>query len=322
MERKPQAVLITGAPGIGKSELVYELAAALLCETGLGKQAACGQCLACHWFEQNNHPDFRLLSPIQEESKGKGESAYEIKIAQIREIADFVNIGAHRAGRRIILLDPADALNTVSANALLKTLEEPTENMHFLLVSSSPGRLPATIRSRCLRYRMASPADSIALQWLATQSSSPTEQLSAAFDAAGKSPRAALSLLDPGSKAGFDAALNLIAALPEADLMQTTDRIASIDPRLWLDMLRRWTADIARVLAGAPPRTFPKSSPTSEEAGKKNRFGAAFGAFRPAGPSVGTVVPPAQPALVLRIGFVRLSGSLQELTHSERDRAN
>ncbi len=273
MDRAPQAVLITGAPGIGKSELAYELAAALLCEQGGGRTVACGECPACHWFRQNNHPDFRMLTPIVDDGKGKGEAAFEIKIAQIREIAEFVTTGAHRAGKRIILLDPADALNNVSANALLKTLEEPTESMHFLLVSSSPQRLPATLRSRCVNYQVTAPASAVSLKWLASQSSLPAEQLATTLNAAGGSPRAALAMLDPGRKAGFDAALALIAALPEANLLQTTDRISSIELRLWVDLLRRWTLDIARVLAGAPPGTFAEQGTRLKMLSRKTDLG-------------------------------------------------
>ncbi len=279
--------MITGDPGIGKSDLAYELAAALLCERGAGLTAACGQCPACHWFAQNNHPDFRFLTPIQDEAKGKSEPAFEIKIAQIREIAEFVATGAHRAGKRIVLLDPADALNTISANALLKTLEEPTTDLHFLLVSSHDQRLPATLRSRCLRYAMTSPARALKVQWLASQSALPAKQplpakqLEAALSAAGGSPRAALAMLDPARRAGFDAALVLIAGLPEADLLQTADRMASIDARLWLELLRRWTVDIARVLAGSAPQTFSEQSMRLTQLGQKTDFERlALGASR------------------------------------------
>ncbi len=260
MLRQPQALLLTGPPGIGKSELATELAAAMLCERAGGVRPACADCPACYWFSQNNHPDFRRLTPILDDGKAKGESAFEIKIGQIRELADFVATGAHRAGKRIVLLDPADALNAIAANALLKTLEEPTKDLHFLLVSSSFQRLPATLRSRCLRYSVHAPDRSRVLHWLSEQTTIPAPQIATALNVAAGSPRGALALLDPTRKAGYDAALALIAALPEADLLSSADRLTSIDARLWLALLRRWTVDIARVLAGSAPQTFVDQS--------------------------------------------------------------
>lgn len=256
MQGQPAAVLLTGAPGIGKTELGLQLAAAMLCEAGAGLRPACGQCPACHWFSQGNHPDFRLLTPVQDEGKTKGESAYEIKIGQIREIADFVTTGAHRAGRRIVLLDPADVMNGITANALLKTLEEPTANMHFLLVSSQPRRLPATVRSRCLQFQMTAPTTTETLSWLAAQSTLPEAQLRTALSAAGGSPRLAKSLLEPGAKAAVEAVLAHISSLPEAGVLAVADRLTPIDPRLWLDLLRRWTVDLALVASGGAARSF------------------------------------------------------------------
>lgn len=255
-ERQPQAILLEGLPGIGKSDLAGALAAALLCETHQGRAPACGRCGACGWFNQGNHPDFRLLTPIQDEGKGKAEGAYEIKIGQIREVADFVSLGAHRAGRRIVVVDPADVLNTVSANALLKTLEEPTPGMLFVLVSSQPQRLPATVRSRCLKFRVDAPRREAVLDMLASASNLPRPALSELLALAGESPRLALLLLDSERRATYEAIVSLIAELPDADPMAVADRLTSLDVRIWFDILRRWLSDLARVRSGAAPRVF------------------------------------------------------------------
>src|SRR5690606_27063109 len=93
----------------------------------------------------------------------------EIKIDQIRALADFMNISTHRQGMRVILLYPAEALNTAAANALLKTLEEPPPNTMFLLVSNSLDRLLPTILSRCRKFALTMPGKDEALQWLNEQ---------------------------------------------------------------------------------------------------------------------------------------------------------
>lgn len=256
MERDPQAVLIDGAAGIGKTELAVLLSAALLCETHGGRRPACRQCQACLWFEQGNHPDFRVLRPLVEEGSGKAEGSFEIRIPQVREIAEFVTIGAHRAGRRVVLVDPADALNTISANALLKTLEEPTPGLTFLLVSSQPSRLPATIRSRCLRFTVRAPLRAEVVADLQAKTGLTPTAIEAALDAAGGSPREALFWLDPANRAVLDATLTQIASLPEADPMSVADRLGTTDIRLWSSVLRRWVHDLARRSAGAEPRSF------------------------------------------------------------------
>ena len=142
-ERMPHAILLHGPAGTGKSAFAALLAKSLLCEAPLQDGQACGACLSCGWFSQYSHPDFRRVRPeifddgdsdasdnsdadAEGETKKTAKSAKapsrEIKIEQIRAMAGFMNLSTHRNGFRIVLLYPAEALNTISANALLKTL--------------------------------------------------------------------------------------------------------------------------------------------------------------------------------------------------------
>ena len=136
--RIPHALLVHGPSGIGKALFAHALAASVLCEKPKGG-LACRDCPSCHWFSQGNHPDYREIVPeaAEEEEEGaedaaKAEKAKSvvIKIDQIRAIADFVALTTHRAGYRVLVLRPAEALQPAAANALLKTLEEPPRHPH------------------------------------------------------------------------------------------------------------------------------------------------------------------------------------------------
>jgi DNA polymerase-3 subunit delta' len=139
-----------------ENELAKQFAASLLCESPEPHGLACGKCLACNWYSQGNHPDFRLLQPdaLNEEAEaeeGKKKLSQQITIDQVRGMDEFLTVGTHRGGLRIVIVNPTEAMNRSTANALLKTLEEPGPSTLFLLVSSEPMRLLPTIRSRCHR---------------------------------------------------------------------------------------------------------------------------------------------------------------------------
>lgn len=174
-ERLPHALLLEGPRGIGKRDFALSFARALLCETTTDDGHACGQCPACHWLAQDSHPDFRLLEPITGEEEGASDDGppsrkrREINIAQVRALGDFVNLSSHRAGGRVVVIHPAEALNPAASNALLKTLEEPSANTHFLLVSHQPHFLLPTIKSRSHRISMPQPNPIQAAAWLKEQ---------------------------------------------------------------------------------------------------------------------------------------------------------
>ncbi len=137
--RLSHAYLLVGPEGVGKRRFADELAAALLCQGGRA-EGACGRCDGCRQLASGNHLAFLAITP----PAGK-----LIEIGVIRGAIEELSL---RAGeRRVVVIDGADRFSEEAANALLKTLEEPPPAIIFLLVTSYPARLLATIHSRCQR---------------------------------------------------------------------------------------------------------------------------------------------------------------------------
>lgn len=160
--RLPHALLFSGIAGIGKKQFATALANSLLCSATNDEGMLCGQCHSCQLRSSQSHPDLLLIEPE--------ESSSVIKIDQIRDVVDFVNQTALIGEYRVIIINPANAMNVNAANALLKSLEEPTEKCIFILITDQSGRLPATIRSRCQKIVFTKPDLAPALSWIETQS--------------------------------------------------------------------------------------------------------------------------------------------------------
>lgn len=183
LETLPHALLVHGPRGIGKLALAERAAQLILCESSEARRRPCGQCEGCRWFAAASHPDFRRVAPealmplppaedeeaAAAEPSRKGKPSHEIKVSQIRELADFLNVGSHRGRRRIALVHPAEQMNLNAANALLKALEEPPGGAMFVLVSHRPARLLPTIRSRCVAVPVPLPTREAAGAWLVSE---------------------------------------------------------------------------------------------------------------------------------------------------------
>lgn len=167
----PHALLLRGNAGIGKQDFALSLSSSLLCHSPVDTMA-CGVCTSCNWFKEGYHPDFRLIGPedadtSEDAPKKKTTKKSQISVEQIRQLIDYLSLSSHQVNhRRILLISPAETLNTASANALLKMLEEPPLNTLFLLVTSQPQRLLATVMSRCQIIDMPMPHQSEAFEWL------------------------------------------------------------------------------------------------------------------------------------------------------------
>ncbi len=181
-DRIPHALLIHGPAGIGKAGLAAQFARKLLC-TGIAP-LACGQCPSCHLFAADTHPDYQRVGP---EEPGKA-----IKVDAIRKLINDLALKPQYGGYRIFVIDQAEQMNLSSANALLKTLEEPAERTLILLVSHRPSRLPPTILSRCQKLTLRPPKVDEALRWLEAQR--PGCSAEVLLSAAGGSPLRALAL--------------------------------------------------------------------------------------------------------------------------------
>lgn len=160
-EHLPHALLISGPEGLGKHLLADRLTQYLLCEHVRETGLACGECNACNWLRSGTHPD---LVQMQPEEAGKA-----IKVDQVRKLGTDLGMTSHSGRYKIAVIQPAEAMNVNAANSLLKTLEEPTANTLLMLLSATPGRLPATIRSRCQQIRIDCPSGLIAKAWLVQQ---------------------------------------------------------------------------------------------------------------------------------------------------------
>jgi DNA polymerase-3 subunit delta' len=253
----PHALLIHGAQGVGKLALAEKIAQLLLCEAKDAARKPCGACDGCRWYVGGNHPDFRRLEPEVlapqpdvEEEEGeaparRGKPSLEIKIDQVRELADFLNIGSHRGGLRVALVHPAEEMNLNAANALLKALEEPPAGAVFLLVSHRPARLLPTIRSRCVAMPVPIPRKEAALQWLAEQGMPDAERWLAY---AGGAP---LRALDYAGKAVLiERMLSAPAAVEDRDELEL---LAEALQKSALDRAFATLGGEAKYRTGAPP---------------------------------------------------------------------
>lgn len=142
-ERVGHAYLITGPGQIGKIALARTFALALNCEA-LEAERPCGQCRSCQLIAADRHPDVRLLEP---EVSGRGKPT--IKIDTIRELQQGLSLAAYEARTKVAILRQFDAANPNAANAFLKTLEEPPNNVLLLLTANDADALLPTIASRC-----------------------------------------------------------------------------------------------------------------------------------------------------------------------------
>jgi DNA polymerase-3 subunit delta' len=251
----PHALLVYGGDGWGELEFARALAQSLLCENPGPDRSACGHCGACNWFSQGNHPDFRLVVPesmaVETEEEG-GEpgkkKSDQIRIEQVRDLAAFLAVGTHRAGARVILVYPAEAMNPNTQNALLKNLEEPPPGTVFLLVTAQPDRLLPTVRSRCLKFPMAPPDEREALHWLKEQG---VEQAEAALAAFGGAPLAALA----GAQSERDR-LAFIEGLrrPGFDPIALAESVQRVPPWDLVGWLQRWSFDLLLARASGEVR--------------------------------------------------------------------
>lgn len=266
-DRLPHALLVQGQRGLGKFRLARAFAAWLLCENTDRGDEACGNCLACRWFEQGNHPDFRLVQPEAltaaeaEAEESKKKPSQQITIEQIRGLDDFFNIGTHRSGLRIILIHPAESMNRPTANSLLKTLEEPAPGTLFLLVCNEPMRLLPTIRSRCQTLALGLPAEAAACAALAADGiAEPARWLALAggapFLAAELAESELGALLGPlTSRLAGGGRIDPLAAAAELEkLIKASKGTAGI--RQIVEWTQKWAVDLVLIALGRPVRYF------------------------------------------------------------------
>ena len=269
--QRTHALLLHGPQGVGQFEMALTLAQAWLCESTVSVDSdtprPCGVCASCRLVHARSHPDLMVLVPEALRSAlgwnaddageeggsgavdaaGKRKPSKDIRVAEVRRILAFAHTTAAREHGKVVVVYPAEAMNTIAANALLKILEEPTGRLRFVLAGSSADTLLPTIRSRCQSLWLGVPDAEVASAWLRAQGMPRPDVLLAA---AGGQPQEALIWFRDGIDA--QAWLSLPAQLARGESANLpTWPLARV-----VDMMFKVCHDAMRVAAGAAPRYF------------------------------------------------------------------
>lgn len=242
----PHALLLCGPAGLGKRGFLHRFVRGLLCEQAVDGEA-CGRCRSCLLLDAGTHPDLVMLGLGLRKDGGQRS---DIVVDQIRDLSARLAMASQFGGWQVACIDPADAMNTAAANALLKTLEEPSPNTLLLLVADAPWRMPQTIRSRCQRIEFQLPPRDEALAWLQAEG---VKDAAAALDAAGGNPGMAKAWAEEGALARRQEVRKDLTALAagRGETMEVVRRWLDNEPgqRLWF--AAQAAADEARGRAAA-----------------------------------------------------------------------
>lgn len=266
LAQRGHAWLLAGPSGLGQYALALELVRAWLCERP-SPNGACGQCGSCHAIAVRTHADLCVLMPetwmvalgwpLSEKAQGeidekKRKPSKEIRVDAMREAVEFAQRTSARGRGKAVLVFPAEDMNHVTANALLKTLEEPPGDVKFVLASESAHQLLPTIRSRCLGHSMRWPDAAASERWLQSQGLTQA-QAQQALLACGGRPQDALDLAhsgrDPSAWSAFP------AAMARGDVSFVRDWA----PSELLSNLQKLCHDLLALAVGAAPRFFAAS---------------------------------------------------------------
>ncbi len=238
--RLSHALLLAGVNGVGKRSFARRVAAAVLCERADGE--VCGICRSCRQLGGGAHPGYTVLR--------RDEDRRDITIDAVRALCSTLAMTSHDGRSKVALIDPVDELNQNGANALLKTLEEPSPGSLLLLISERPLALPATLRSRCQQLRFGLPDSAQSLAWLATQASQASvQEREAALKLARGAPlRTAELLADVDALASFDAWSTLMHELSDGrtDPLQVAAAVKREQVAEFLRWLAGWVLDRLR----------------------------------------------------------------------------
>lgn len=273
--RLPHALLFIGPAGLGKRDLAEALAARLLCAAPGADGHACGECATCLLRLTGNHPDLYRVVPEAQAAENADDAttdaatpakakSSQIVIEQIRRLQEALTVTGHQSSRRVVVVEPAEAMNGVTANALLKLLEEPPEGCVFVLVSSQPRHLLATIRSRCQQWQFARPGPEELRAWVDRHG----EQGESMLALCGGLPLAAERLLEKGAGEMLSRFVTDVGRINSADPVRLAGQWEA-----WLkskeaagagfgmvqltDWMQRWVTDLAALSLGGRVRYFP-----------------------------------------------------------------
>ncbi|MDH4466034.1 MAG: DNA polymerase III subunit delta' [Acidovorax sp.] len=274
LAQRGHAWLLQGPSGLGQYALGLEMVRAWLCDAPTA-DGACGHCASCHAIEVRTHADLCVLMPevqmmalgwpLSEKAQAdiddkKRKPSREIRVEAMRDAVEFSQRTSARGRGKAVLVYPAEQMNHITANALLKTLEEPPGDVRFVLASEAAHQLLPTIRSRCLGHTMVWPGQADMLAWM--QSQGVAADAAAAFlRAAGGRPDDALALARSGRSP------DAWAALPQAVAKGDVTAFGDWAPHQVIDALQKLCHDLMAASVGAPVRYFapadlPKALPS------------------------------------------------------------
>ena len=239
-ERLPHAFLILSKPGLGADLLADWIAAASLCDSKSSRP--CGACPSCTLLRSETHPDLHRVE--------REDGALQVKIDQVRALIDALTFTSYRGGYKVGILSNAETLNASSANAFLKTLEEPPANTLLMLIATPNHRLPATIASRCQRLVLRTPAPAAARAWLQRQGLAEAGR-EVVLQLSHGAPLRALELEPVGTQDLADDMRQSVSQLDAraVDVSLVAERWLRGDFPLRLVWLENWITDRIRVLA-------------------------------------------------------------------------
>ncbi len=242
-DHKPQAVIIHGAEGMGKAELLNQIVADLLCREQ--PQGHCGQCQNCVLFGQQHHPDVDLLLPEKN----------VLKVNMIRDLIEFFTSTPHCSDHKVAILMQAHCMNQAAANALLKVLEEPPSRGLLFLVTDRKHQLMPTIRSRCvsLDVSLSRSEQQQVPHWLAEQGTFSTEQIHDSLALSGGQPLAALTVLQQEKLSEFEQHLDCIhnAIIQKTSVQQAAKQLNEYTETTIWSLMQRYCLQLAKAQLNA-----------------------------------------------------------------------
>ncbi len=263
LAQRGHAWLLQGPSGLGQYHLALAMVRAWLCESPT-ERGACGACASCHVIDVRTHADLCVLMPetvmealgwpLSEKAQAEIDSkkrkpSKEIRVEAMRDAVEFSQRTSARGRGKAMLVFPAERMNNITANTLLKTLEEPPGDMRFVLASEAAHQLLPTIRSRCLGHAMHWPDEAASLAWLEAQGVSSADAATLLRAAGGRPEdawRFATSGRDPKSWRLF----------PKAMARGDVSLLKDWSPAQALDALHKLCHDLLALKSGAAPRFF------------------------------------------------------------------
>jgi len=257
--QRGHALLVHADAGVGALEFALAYAHGLLCEADdADTRRPCGHCGSCHLARAGTHPDLLLRLPedvaVEQQFAAppgdKRKPSRQIRVDEMRTAISWMTTTSGRGQGKVLVIHPAEAMNVVTASALLKTLEEPPAGSRLVLTASDPSRLLPTVVSRCQRLRLSMPSREAALQWLKGHG---VQDAGVLLDGAGGRPLEALRWHRQGVSASD------WAAIPQDVASGELQRLAGWPVSRWLDALHKLCHDASVRACGGAPRFFPQA---------------------------------------------------------------